>query len=89
LKLNDKFDQSVSESMDCDKELDVSGLFCPLPILKTKQLLATMLSGQVVKIIATDPAAVIDFQVFSENTGNELLSISKNHDTLIFFLRKK
>jgi tRNA 2-thiouridine synthesizing protein A len=57
--------------------------------LKTKQLLATMLSGQVVKIIATDPAAAIDFQVFSENTGNELLSISKNHNTLIFFLRKK
>lgn len=75
--------------MDCDKELDVSGLLCPLPILRTKQALSTMSSGQLLKIIATDPAAVIDFQVFSDNTGNEILSIFQTDDRFIFLLKKK
>lgn len=75
--------------MDCDKELDVSGLLCPLPILKTKQSLSTMPSGQLLKVVATDPAAVIDFQVFSDSTGNEILSISQTDDTFVFLLKKK
>lgn len=75
--------------MDCDKELDVSGLLCPLPILRTKQALSPMSSGQLLKVIATDPAAVIDFQVFSDNTGNEILSILQTDDRFIFLLKKK
>ncbi|MFZ1852032.1 MAG: sulfurtransferase TusA family protein [Nitrosomonas sp.] len=75
--------------MNCDQELDVSGLLCPLPILKTKQSLSAMSSGQILKVIATDPAAVIDFQVFSDNTGNEMLSISQTNDIFIFLLKKK
>jgi len=77
------------KTMDCDKELDVSGLICPLPILRTKQSLSTMSSGQLLKVVATDPAAVIDFQVFSDNTGNEILSISQMDDTFTFLLKKK
>ncbi len=75
--------------MDFDKELNVSGLLCPLPILRTKQSLSTMSSGQLLKVITTDPASMIDFQVFSDNTGNELLSISETDSTFTFLLKKK
>ncbi len=72
-----------------DKELDARGLVCPLPILRTKQSLAGMISGQTLKIVATDPGSVIDFQVFAEQTGNELLSLSESDKEFIFLLRKR
>jgi tRNA 2-thiouridine synthesizing protein A len=71
------------------KELDARGLVCPLPILRTKKSLAEMTSGQILKVVATDPGAVIDFQVFAEQTGNTLLSMSEADDEFIFFLKKK
>lgn len=72
-----------------DKELDARGLNCPLPILRTKQSLAGMVSGQVLRIVATDRGSVIDFQVFAEQTGNELLSLSEVDQEFIFFLKKR
>ena len=75
--------------MQTDKELDARGLVCPLPILRTKQSLAEMTSGQVLKIVATDPGATIDFQVFAEQTGNDLLSMSEADEEFVFFLKKK
>ena len=60
--------------MNFDKELDARGLNCPLPILRAKKALNEMTSGQVLKIVATDPGSVKDFQAFSKQTGNELLS---------------
>ena len=59
-----------------DRELDARGLNCPLPILRTKKSLNDMTSGQVLKILATDPRSVRDFQAFSRQTGHELLSSS-------------
>ncbi|MGA0114116.1 MAG: sulfurtransferase TusA family protein, partial [Burkholderiales bacterium] len=58
--------------MQFDKELDARGLNCPLPILRTKKALTDMTTGQVLKIMATDPGSVKDFQAFSKQTGNEL-----------------
>ncbi|PTN13140.1 sulfurtransferase TusA family protein [Nitrosomonas aestuarii] len=72
-----------------DQELDARGLVCPLPILRTKQSLAAMVSGQVLKIVATDPGAEIDFQVFAEQTGNTLLSMSEIGMEFVFFLKKR
>ena len=72
-----------------DQELDARGLVCPLPILRTKQSLAGMAQGQVLKIVATDPGAVIDFQVFAEQTGNDLLAMSETEAEFIFFLKKR
>jgi len=60
--------------MDIDKELDTRGLNCPLPILKAKKALADMASGQVLKVVSTDPGSTRDFQAFSRQTGNELVS---------------
>lgn len=75
--------------MNFDKELDARGLVCPLPILRTKKSLAEMSSGQVLKIVATDPGAVIDFQVFADQTGHALLSISESSEEFVFILKKK
>lgn len=55
------------------KELDTRGLTCPLPILKAKKALADMQSGDVLKVVATDPGSVRDFQAFARQTGNELV----------------
>jgi tRNA 2-thiouridine synthesizing protein A len=75
--------------MNFDVELDARGLNCPLPILRTKKTLNTMESGQVLRILATDPGSVRDFQAFSKQTGNELLSHSAQADEFRFLLRKK
>jgi len=74
---------------DIDKELDTRGLVCPLPILRTKQSLAAMSSGQILRIIATDKGSVIDFQVFAEQTGHTLLSMSQTADEFVFVLKKR
>lgn len=75
--------------MNFDKELDARGLNCPLPILKAKKSLTDMHSGQVLKILATDPGSVKDFQAFSKQTGNELLSHADVNKEFVFFLRRK
>ena len=75
--------------MQFDKELDARGLNCPLPILRTKKALTDMGSGQVLKILATDPGAVKDFQAFAKQTGNALLSSNTQGNEFIFFMQKK
>ena len=75
--------------MKCDKELDVRGLNCPLPILRTKKSLVDMTTGQVLKIMATDPGSVIDFQVFADQTGNELLSLAEAAGEFTFYMKKR
>ncbi len=59
--------------MQIDRELDARGLNCPLPILKAKKALSDMQSGQTLRVMATDPGSVRDFQAFAKQTGNELL----------------
>ncbi|RMG52533.1 MAG: sulfurtransferase TusA family protein [Gammaproteobacteria bacterium] len=73
---------------DFDQELDASGLNCPLPILRAKKALAAMSSGQVLKIIATDPGSVKDFEAFATQTGNELLSSSEEGGKYVFLMKK-
>jgi len=75
--------------MNIDKELDARGLNCPLPILRTKKALTDMGSGQVLRILATDPGSVKDFQAFSKQTGNPLLSSEAANDQFVFLLQKK
>ena len=72
-----------------DSELDARGLNCPLPILRTKKSLNTMESGQVLKVVATDPGSVRDFQAFAKQTGNHLLLCEESGAEFIFMLRKK
>jgi tRNA 2-thiouridine synthesizing protein A len=75
--------------MNFDKELDARGLNCPLPILRAKKALAEIGSGQVLKILSTDPGSVKDFAAFDKQTGNELLSTAEAGGEFTFFMKKK
>ncbi|MFA7668774.1 MAG: sulfurtransferase TusA family protein [Burkholderiaceae bacterium] len=72
-----------------DTEVDASGLKCPLPILRAKKALAQMASGQVLKVITTDPHAERDFQAFCNQTGNALLAQAAQGDAISHFLRRR
>ncbi len=78
-----------NEIMEFQKELDARGLNCPLPILKAKKALAEMQSGEVLRILATDPGSVRDFQAFAKQTGNALLSHLQTGIEFEFMLRRK
>ncbi len=75
--------------MQADKELDTRGMNCPLPILKAKKALSGMSSGEVLKVVATDPGSVRDFQAFARQTGNELVEQSSGGDEFVHFLRRR
>jgi TusA-related sulfurtransferase len=75
--------------MNAQKELDTRGLNCPLPILKAKKALADMRSGEVLKVVATDPGSMRDFQAFARQTGNELVEQESSNDEFIHFLRRR
>jgi len=83
----------MSETKDtftAQRELDAKGLACPLPILRTKKALATMESGEVLKVMATDPGSQKDFVAFSKQTGNELLGAEVHEGTVfVFYFRRK
>jgi len=75
--------------MNFDKEVDARGLNCPLPILRAKKALNDMTSGQVLRILATDPGSVKDFQAFAKQTGNELLQHAEAEKEFTFFMKRK
>ncbi|MGM9485972.1 sulfurtransferase TusA family protein [Ideonella sp. YS5] len=75
--------------MEAHKELDTRGLNCPLPILKAKKALADMVSGQVLKVVSTDPGSMRDFQAFARQTGNELLEQQTQATDFIHYLRRR
>lgn len=71
-----------------DQVLDASGLNCPLPILRAKKALAAMESGKVLRIIATDPGSVKDFDSFAKQTGNPLLESGEEDGKFVFLIQK-
>ncbi|MEP6996975.1 MAG: sulfurtransferase TusA family protein [Betaproteobacteria bacterium] len=75
--------------MQFEREVDARGLNCPLPILRTKKALNDMSSGQVLRILATDPASVRDFEAFARQTGNQLLQHGEQNGAFFFLLRRK
>ena len=72
-----------------DEDLDCTGLYCPTPIFETRKKIDTMKSGSILKIVADDPAAESDIPSWAKTTGNEVLSMIKENDKVIFFIRKK
>ena len=72
-----------------DRVVDACGLNCPLPILRTKKALSELASGQVLRVTATDPASVRDFDAFARQTGNELIAQGEEAGAYWFLLRRK
>ena len=79
----------MDQTLSIDREVDARGLNCPLPILRTKKALNDMKSGQVLRILATDPTALRDFQAFAKQTGNELLQHAEQDGVFSFLLRRR
>jgi tRNA 2-thiouridine synthesizing protein A len=75
--------------MEATKELDTRGLNCPLPILKAKKALADMGSGQLLRVVSTDPGSVRDFQAFARQTGNELVEQTSGGSDFVHVLRRR
>ena len=71
-----------------DKKVDARGLSCPLPLLKAKQALNSVGQGSVVEVVSDDPSSERDFNVFSKQSGNELLLV-QNLDNVFTFRIKK
>ena len=69
--------------------LDVQGLQCPMPLLKAKKALNELAPGELLRVVATDPGSVKDFQVFSQQSGHELLESKDNDGVFSYLLRKK
>lgn len=83
------FEPAIDSEQPFDRDVDVQGLNCPLPILRTKKALAEMATGQIVRVRATDPHSVQDFSAFAKQTGNALLSQNEQGGVFEFFLRRK
>ncbi|WP_210394892.1 sulfurtransferase TusA family protein [Motiliproteus sediminis] len=71
-----------------DLLIDASGLCCPLPLLKAKQGLNRLSSGQVVKVIATDAGSVRDFKAFTDQSGDQLLQSLEQDGQYIYLIQK-
>ncbi|WP_297575814.1 sulfurtransferase TusA family protein [uncultured Deefgea sp.] len=69
--------------------IDLSGLNCPLPILRTKKALATLAGGEIVQVTCTDPATPTDFAAFCRQTGNELLEQWQEEARFLFLIKKR
>jgi tRNA 2-thiouridine synthesizing protein A len=72
-----------------DKTYDASGLLCPLPVLRANRVLRELAPGQILKVLATDPAAEADFPAYCRQTGHALVQTARDGDTLVFLIRKK
>ncbi len=74
--------------MNIDKELDLSGLECPMPLLKAKLALNGMQSQQILKVVATDPASEKDFHLFVAQSNHQILDFQKNDSAYFYWIRK-
>ncbi len=72
-----------------DREVDARGLNCPLPILRAKKALSDLQSGQVLRVVATDPGSQRDFQAFAKQTGNELVGSESKDREWVFYLKRR
>jgi tRNA 2-thiouridine synthesizing protein A len=79
----------MSAPSQIDKEVDATGLTCPLPILRAKKALAEMRSGEILKVTATDTGSSTDFPVFAKQTGNDLLAQEKVGEAFVFYLKRR
>lgn len=81
--------RAADRAMKFDVELDARQLACPLPILRAKKALSQMTTGRVLRVLATDKGAPKDFEEFSRQTGNVLMSSEAIDGEFVFFLRRR
>jgi len=80
---------STPTESNADRMLDTRGLNCPMPILKAKKTLNEMTGGSLLKVLATDPGAVRDFEYFCRHTGHQLMESTESEGEFRFLIRRK
>lgn len=75
--------------MNWDQEIDAAGLLCPLPVLKARKRLQSMKAGEVLRLIATDPAAIVDVPFYCQESGHAFLGTKDEGETQVYYLRHK
>jgi tRNA 2-thiouridine synthesizing protein A len=78
----------MQTQLQIDRSLDCLGLFCPMPIVKTREAMKTMAAGQVLEMLADDPASDADMRSWAKRTENELLAVTKDGAIYRFLVRK-
>ena len=71
-----------------DKQIDCTGLFCPMPIVKTREAMKQMARGQLLEMLSDDPASEPDMKSWAQITGNDLVSIDRDDAVFRFLVRK-
>jgi len=84
-----KMDTLTPEGPAVDRVLDVKGLNCPLPILRTRIALGEIEPGQILRVLATDPHSVIDFRAFCARTGHDLVRLVRQDELFEFYIRRE
>ncbi|MEM2925449.1 MAG: sulfurtransferase TusA family protein [Methanocellales archaeon] len=77
------------QSMKPDRTLDCIGLYCPVPVFKTREEMDKLEAGEILEVLADDPAAEEDIRRWAKRTGNELLELKKEGRIIRFLIRKK
>jgi TusA-related sulfurtransferase len=77
-----------SKVFNADKQIDCTGLFCPMPIVKTREAIREMVTGQVLEMLSDDPASDPDMRSWAQNTGHELLEVTRTGAVYRFVVRK-
>lgn len=72
-----------------DREIDVRGFNCPIPLLRAKKMLSAMSPGQTLKVITTDPGAEIDFKVFAEASGNPMIALELVDNAIVIVMARR
>lgn len=78
----------MNNALACDKEVDATGLLCPLPVLRARKVLASMAAGETLRLLATDPAAVVDVPHYCAGAGHLILAIEPGDDVTAYVIRK-
>jgi tRNA 2-thiouridine synthesizing protein A len=78
----------MQTQLQADRILDCLGLFCPMPIVKTREAMKSMAVGQILEMLSDDPASDADMKSWAQRTGNDLVAVSKNGAVYRFFVRK-
>lgn len=81
-------DQVAGQPIVPDKSIDCIGLFCPMPIVKTREAMGSIAVGEVLEMLSDDPASEPDMKSWARRTGNELFEITKNGAVYRFLVRK-
>lgn len=70
------------------QEIDLTGLECPMPLLRTKLALNSLVSGEVLKVAATDPASEKDFHLFANQSSNRIIDFQKEKEAYFYWIEK-